>query len=408
MEIIWGLGGVLCLYVFFRMLQANWPQNYSDMSSVVDSASQRNLWTYSAMRFMPVYIVAVLVAGVVHETNGRIWLGLVVTTVGHVLSTNLRAPVLRSLTASKGRSRWSHVAFHAANTLLIVMAVVAAFFTWHLWRPVMPDTDELVQAVWTALFVGLVVAFLQRVSRYDRSTESKHVRAKKDLGSDLAADLDRQALEYDVSIDFLRSIILTECLQRPGWIRRLERFKGQFFRSGTYGVAQVTASSPISDLESIEALCRAHSGYYPVTNEYGSTNRTLLSVQLETHNPDQVFVEQALDFFDLERPNVHSCSEDIARDGRASLEVIEVQRQRREWIVNISVVHIEAKLEHRTRDRNGVEESTVLQTPNRPGVRHDMTLRLPIDISLLELHLVPCDGDVASSVSVDLDDPWLG
>lgn len=360
------------------------------------------------MRFVPLYVVAVLIAGSLNETNGRIWLGLAALAIGHVLSTNLRAPILRGLSASRGKSRWGHVAFHAANTLLILTAVAAAFFTWQIWRPVMPDTDELVQAAWTALFVGLVVAFLQSVTRYDFSVESKHARAKKDLGPELSAALDRKALEHDASVDFLRSIILTECLQRPSWIRRLERLKGRFFEPGTYGVAQISAPAPISDLDSIEALCRKHSGYYPATNEQGRTNRTLLAVQLETHNPDQVFVAQALDFFDLERSSVRSGSDDIARDGRASIEVIEVQRQYRSWVIEISVARRGAVLESRTRDRDGNEEATVLATPDGPGIRYEVTLRLPIDISSLELRLKPHDGGTASTTSIELDDPWLG
>lgn len=407
MDIIWGLGGAFCLYVFYRMLQTEWPQNYSDMSSVVDSASQKNLWIYSGMRVLPIYVVAVLVAVSVHNTEGRIWLGLIALGVGHIFTTNLRLPILRGLSSSKGRSRWGHVAFHVLNTVMIAVAVAAAFPTWHFWKPITPDADELVQAIWTALFVGLMLTLLQRVGQYDRSPKALYARAKRDLGNGLSGVLDAKAAEHDVSIDFVRAIVLTECVQRPRWVRRLERLKGRFAGDGTYGVAQVSAASPISDNESIERLCTAHAGYYPVPNNDDQVNRTLLTVQFESHNPDPVFTTLAMEFFDMERPRPRDASDDLALDCRAHIEVVAIQRRQSYWTIEISVVPGESVLESRAHDREGVEEVGAITIPESLGIRQYVSVEFPIKISILELLLVAEGGETSSTLSLDLDDPWL-
>lgn len=86
--------------------------------------------------------------------------------------------------------------------------------------------------------------------------------------------------------------------------------------------------------------------------------------------------------------------------------VIQFQRQRRNWFIDIRVAHTETTLKCRTQARDGIEETIVLPIPEGSGIRHHVTLRPPVDISLLDLY--PLDGDAAGSVSLNLDDPWLG
>jgi len=335
------------------------------------------------------------------------WVGFVALATAHILSTNLRLPIMRKLFGFKGPSSWGHIVFHVANTLLIIAALAVALFTWQFWPPITPDADEMVQAAWTALFVAMVVTLLQKVSQYERGAASKYERAKKDLGDELAEVLEARAVEHDVGHDFLRSIVLAECIQRPAWIRRLERLKGRFIGPGTYGVAQVSALSPITDVESIEVLCQLHSGYYPVTNDHGTVNRALLAAQFETHNPDGAFVALATEIFDLERPNFRAASDDLARDGRATVEVLAIQRQFRHWIIRGSALRGDAELECWMRSRSGNEETDTVEISGHRGVRQNFGLKVPIEISALKMMLVTQMGASGSSLDLDLDDPWL-
>lgn len=66
-----GLFGSALLYLVFKLLKTDWPNNYSNMKNVVDSASSRNMWIYLAMRFIPMYVVSVLVASLSNSTGGQ-------------------------------------------------------------------------------------------------------------------------------------------------------------------------------------------------------------------------------------------------------------------------------------------------------------------------------------------------
>lgn len=403
-----GIFGSLLLYLIFRLLKSDWPTNYSDMKNVVDSASQRNAWVYVLMRFVPMYVVSVLVASLAESAGGQTVFTLATCTILHIFLTNFRPQIMRrAFSASRNRPRYL-VAFCSSLASILLAAILAAI-TWPYWIAILPNPDELVQVIWTSLFVGLVVILLRSVGTFEDSLAKRVARAKQDLGEDLQRVIQLEARENEVSVEFIQAIILTECIQRPRWIRRMERVKGLVSGPGTYGVAQVTSPEPISDELSIKMLCGKHAGYYPAGHESHGYNRTLLRVRLESHNPAPVFIDQATEIFDSLIPDLLDSSETWAGDGRKAIEVLSLRRQSGNWIIDLSLGPDWSDLYMTTVTRNGVEDSSNITIGSDSKIRRFAEVALPVNISWVEFTTVDValGEGMSDALVMDLEDPDL-
>ncbi|NKG21996.1 hypothetical protein [Paeniglutamicibacter terrestris] len=403
-----GAFGSLLLYLVFRLLKSDWPTNYSDMKNVVDSASQRNAWVYVLLRFVPMYVVSVLVISLSEATGGQRIVALVACAVLHVLLTNFRPQILRkAFRPSRNRPRYL-VAFGSSLTSILLATFFAAR-TWVYWIPVLPNPGELVQAIWTSIFVGMVVVLLRTVGSFEDNPKKRIERAKHDLGDELQRVIEIEARDNEVSVEFIRAIILTECIQRPRWIRRLERAKGLISGPGTYGVAQVTSPEPISDELSIKVLCANYAGYYPAGHDSNGYNHTLLRVRFEDHNPDPVFVEQATEIYNSLFPDLLDTSQTWANDGRKLIEVLSLNRRGSKWIIKMSLGPAWQGLQMTTLTRNHLEKSSNIEISPDNRFRRFAEVSLPVDVLRVEFDTVDVamSNDEPDSLVIDLDDPYL-
>lgn len=410
MSIVWGAAGAIFLLALFRALKVKWPENYSDMRAVVDSASQKNGLLYLSIRIAPVYLAAIVVGAISGPDEKQVTLGLATLGILHLMFTNLRPSLLVSLFRSAGRSKFNHIAFHAASSILIVLTILTAAWSWQMFVPFLPNGDELVQAFWTALILGVLVAFVQEITRYRPDTSKSLENAKKDLGEELSEFTNSEAAKMDVCPTFIQSIILTECTQRPRWIRKMENFKGRLIGSGTYGVAQMSANEPISDKRSIEMLCEKFSGYYPLRTQSGTVLRQLLAAQYEEHNFDHNFVKMALANFNQLEPSTLQRTKTVAADGRGIIELLDIRRIRGSWIVVVSYASKGQALFKTTTGRNSqVEGPDEVSMNNSSTGRHTLSLEIPIEISGLRLEFISSDVifDSAAVLQIDLSDPWI-
>lgn len=407
-SLLTGAFGASLLYLIFRLLRSDWPTSYSDMKTVVDSASQRNIWLYVAMRFIPVYVVSVLVASIANTAGGNVTLALVACAVLHTCVTNLRPSILRKLFRNS-RNRPRYLAMFFSSLIFLVLAPLLASTTWSYWKPFLPQPDQLVQAIWTSLFVGLVVVLVRTIGKFEINLD-KHIElALDDLGEFLQKKIRTESQAKEVSREFIEAIVLTECIQRPKWIRRAEHFKGRFVKPGTYGVAQFSSSSPISDEKSIEEICKAYAGYHPVRNEYGSYNRTLLQAAFESHNPDPIFVVQATEILEARSAEPVEGSSRWASDGRKFVEVTSLRREGQYWVISLTHYRDIDCLRLTTESRDGIEKKTYIHAKISTDIRIETEVRLSIEVCELELTGINSsnEDEEVDSLTLDLEDPYI-
>lgn len=217
--------------------------------------------------------------------------------------------------------------YYVGNLVLFAGIVALSYFSHALYTNFVPGPEELVFAVWTAGFAAVLATGLQGLLRSPSlSTEQKLGAARKDIGEGTWAHIDEAAGAANCDPMLMRAIIAAEALQRPRWMRNLERVKGRIIPEGSYGVAQMTASRPLSDNQSVEALCREHAGYYPARGDGGDIRNSLLEARIEKHNINPEFVASVMEFYRYLTPWAMGRSAAVSYDGRSYIEVTTVRR----------------------------------------------------------------------------------
>lgn len=322
------------LWVFYRHVEDEWPTAYGTVSSKFDLFSRRVIGWHLASRLVVVFAASALTAHVAIAFGGNASVAVGVLALSHVWLTSVRA--LRE--ARSLHHRGALVAtYNAILTVLLLAAawlglVVAPHVPWAF-----PSADALVDALWIAIAVAVALTAIQRLARISYENEdSKTAQATLDVGVDAIAALDTSAARHDAHAGIMRAIVLAEALQRPRWIRRIERAVGRFRPGGTYGVAQVWAERPLSDADSLDLLGEGLAGSASRLRGCDEDTAYLYAeAYFEEHNPDRVFIDQALEFFTVSSSSesVLAESEAMSTDGRRVIEVLSVTRAGFEWNV---------------------------------------------------------------------------
>jgi hypothetical protein len=202
---------------------------------------------------------------------------------------------------------------HIYNVVIInFVAVVTELFSHsHGLAAVTPSLEGIVDNIWSSLFVSLiVVAFIESSHRASlpRPEERAEV-AQRFVGNSLVRieqgfgrHIDALRGTDRVLARLLRAILIFEDMNRPAWIRYIERtivsIPGMEL---TVGIAQVRADSPISDFDSIT---RAHelltNGTAPVgLRRDDASEKDRLVHLLRRYNDSEKYVNDVLSVYML-------------------------------------------------------------------------------------------------------------
>lgn len=331
--------------------------------TALDSAPRSSALRYLLFRCLPTYAVGSLLANTVERLGGNVLVALVCMGVPYALVNDGRALWrLRRGGAGRGPVLWFYYVF---NLVLIAGLVALSYFTYRWYADFIPEPDELIFAVWTAVFAAvLATAFQQLLRSPALSVEQKLAAARKDVGEDTWEYVHQAAIDANCEPVLMQAILAAEALQRPRWMRRLERAKGRLVPKGSYGVAQITASHPLSDAQSVQALCQEHAGYYPVRNSTGMVRQTLLEARIEKHNSNPAFVSSVMDFYRHLTPWAQYRSATISYDGRSHIEVIGVQRVGEQFEIHGSAVVTNSQLSAAYDVGEGWSTPVAIQVPS--------------------------------------------
>lgn len=287
--------GLFLLLMFFRGVQTKWPESYFQISDIVTYRISTTPIRYAAFRLLPVLVASFLV-GVVSARYGLSpGMSVICLAIFHTITTSGRAAAKTLRTPRKYFAREVRLLLYVG---LSTMVFGAASIGWALsllspLRSVLPAKTEIVSTLWTAGLAGIVGAFLLAVSRGDPPTPEEILRrSKARMGQDLWDLLTEESQRNNADLALVRAVALVENLQRPGWVRSLERVKGKVFSAGTYGVMQVSSLRPLGDEESIRVATRTR-----FRNTRVRGYRDDLEDQLRAYNSDPTFLSLATDFY---------------------------------------------------------------------------------------------------------------
>ncbi|WJZ16652.1 hypothetical protein CGUA_00215 [Corynebacterium guangdongense] len=290
--------GVLILRSAYSLIKTDWPETYTDTETRAQEHIRANpIRTYVIFRGGPVFLVSVFISVCVDRAGGDPWWGLwlmigtyLVWTTGKACFEVVRKP---------RHPNWTMLLiYHLLSVIVVLASGVTAVAIRSLFAPIVPDSRELLISIWAGIFAALLAGVTRQILAPQRLEGHQVVVAlRKDIGTEAWSYIRASTASDQLMQNFVLAHVLAEAQQRPRWFRRLERFGGRIWGSGTYGVAQVAADRPISDKESIDLLVeRLDNEWVRYSIESGAYSREFNDVCLELNN-DAVHASRVQSFY---------------------------------------------------------------------------------------------------------------
>jgi hypothetical protein len=187
--------------------------------------------------------------------------------------------------------------FAIATTIVATLVTVAGFAWGDRFEAMVPTPTQWLQAIWLAGLTGIAVATLLKFAQTERPIGDLVRRSRKDLRPELLEKARELAIQSDTDPRVVEAVILVENLQRPAWIRRIERALGRFRPVASYGVMQVQSATPLTDEQSLElGIRRFLAGVQLPGHQWtdkGVINRTTATAvkQIESFSPSKAWRE---------------------------------------------------------------------------------------------------------------------
>lgn len=289
------------LKAFYSMVRQVSPRSYTYTASHLERSRGKVAVQYAMFRVLPVFVVSLGIVVTAVRLGLDEAVSLVVCTVLFILLSSVRSIVGR-MAAEGGGS-----AFHALlQSISVVVTIVVAYCAYRCSSALaifVPDPSEFVNAVWTAVFVGVVYCFISDVTRRSSyvDIEERIELVVRDIGGGLWEWARSAAEREGVPWCVIGAIILVEVSERPAWMRYLERLvSGILLNKVTmsFGVTQEQSRIPLSDKEAIlRTICSAKRF---LGEETVTTLKKVTKVRFADLSPDE-FQERNRAFEDVRR-----------------------------------------------------------------------------------------------------------
>lgn len=286
--ILLAIAGATCLVLrgFFRAFEFTWPKHYFGNDNELELFVSRSFSRYVLFRIGPVAL-ALLVAGTVAtRLDADRSIAVIVSAALYGL-VSLGPDSRRALKSTPKKRRLIIV-----NVLIAAGIGLTAAFIVALGNRVdgfVPSLREAVLAGWIAFFVFIssrvLLALTSKPPLY-----SLIRRATDEIDQALLSMLD--GADPD---GVFRAVAIAEHLNRPAWIRTLERMVRR--RGGTYGLMQVRSDAPLTDRESVVRFVEKYKRFVPSENNDEWWDQKHIERFVRRHNRDPAFTKMVLQIY---------------------------------------------------------------------------------------------------------------
>lgn len=287
---------VFLVRLFYRAFKNTWPELYFSVSDYTSLFISFSPIRYFAFTLLPTLIVSAFVLSIflrIYQIQSLVSLGLLIGLI-HSVSTNgvaLWKLLNNNKTIHTFYNRYFQIFVHMISILTIT---TSGYFGGVLGQqkfliPFIP-TWGIIDNLWAALLSSILTVFLYRLYTNKYTSEEDVIeKSRKSLSAKLVKHISLVCEKHKAKKELVLAICITENIERPAWVRKLERIKSYFFKSGTYGIMQVAAASFIDDFQSVDkAVEKYFNGTALISFSDGE-----LKYQLSKYNNDSKFIELA-------------------------------------------------------------------------------------------------------------------
>jgi hypothetical protein len=251
----------LMIIGFYKIFQIKWPELYfaiNDQASYFVSISPLR---YLLFRLMPpFFITAVLVGNLNNNLNeSQIALFSSVTCLSHALFTNGRAVYNLLFDPEKVKTYFNrYFQFLIHSTTFMAIGSVGYFAGYlaskNFFLLITPTLPGLVDNLWASIIITFTAIPIYDAysKRGDENVDKMLKDSHQKISANLTKYLHEQSEKYNANERLVLAVCIVENLQRPLWVRSIEKVKSIFNRSGSYGIMQTNSDHYITDEESIK------------------------------------------------------------------------------------------------------------------------------------------------------------
>ena len=230
------------------------PRSYTYSASHLERSRGKVAVQYAMFRVLPVFVISLGIVVTAVRLGLDEAVSLFVCTVLFVLLSSVRSIVGRM--AAEGGGSAFHTLLQSISVVVTIVVAYCAYRCSSALAIFVPDPSEFVNAVWTAVFVGVVYCFISDVTRRSSyvGIEERIELVVRDIGGGLWEWARSAAEREGVPWCVIGAVILVEVSERPAWMRYLERLgSGILLNKVTmsFGVTQEQSRVPLSDKEAI-------------------------------------------------------------------------------------------------------------------------------------------------------------
>lgn len=240
-------------------ISSDLPLNYLSLKELI---SQRNKkwFQYICFRFIPPLITSFLIIGEFSIAHSGDIIGQIIIVISCVLFYF----VLDIPHIVKERHTLSWKLLYVFILTIIVAASVVDIVLINTFdlSMLLPNFSNIIDGLWTALFVAVVVAIYLRLTNMNernKSNESSFVsnqdfirKQEHIIEAKYGSVIEQVANENNLDQKLIMAILIYENLNRPKGIRIMENVLIRIFHLElTAGIAQVKTNHPITDEDSI-------------------------------------------------------------------------------------------------------------------------------------------------------------
>lgn len=252
-------GGVL-LKAFYSMVRVKAPTAYAYAGSHLQRVARTAITGYALFRFAPVYFVSLAVCVTVERVGLYVLPALISSTVLFIIVSSVTSVYKRWKAPGKGAQ--FHAVLQLFSGLLTVAIALLAYCSYPSVSFLVPDPNEFVIAIWTAVFVAVVTQLFAGIASEvagDFDVIQVVNLVKKDVGVETWEWIRRECRKSCVPWCVVAAIVVVEVNERPAWMRLAERICAYATLQRitmSFGVTQESSKRVLTDKDSVRVTIR--------------------------------------------------------------------------------------------------------------------------------------------------------
>jgi hypothetical protein len=272
--------------MFYTAVRTEWPSNYVSIDADYGVIINRSFLRYALFTLGPTYLVSLFATTLCNRFGGHgVGCGVLIAIV-HVIKNNGRHAFL-VMRYRHDQARYPLLIVDVFNIGVVFVAALAGAVGPGPFPDIVPSASDFFSSLWTTAFVAVVAICLLYATK-NRTTLDKLLQRSQAETRDLTPIALSLAGKHGTDPALVLAIMYAENLQRPHWVRTLERIKGKIWPAGSYGVMQISSNRPLSDLESVhKAVTERLSGKSVPHGEYSYDYEELENTLREWNDNDE-------------------------------------------------------------------------------------------------------------------------